>query len=577
MPGRRLTFVLCVAVAALLFAGILQVAPEIVLMRPMLSEKSPRTTLFRVQLKPVSAAVRTEPAPEARRLATRPGSMEQLIQSDNAPASLPEAVPPAPPAAAVADRVAADALPSEAAMKPDAQSLKRVDERIIEIAARDARAGIDAPRRLVRPSPNTLLPEGAEPTLRSPLSDDAVALPIAMPAASLLLAESPAGEPASIDERPASAPPAPQVPASAADTLRVLPSIQAIEDAKETSAYTFMDDLLELGLDVYRPDAAQPGYFRLVIRPKQGTEVQALPKQLVFVIDASRSIPQHKLRASCKGVLNALEVLRAGDTFNIYLFRDTATAFKPQPVALDDTTRAEAKAFLDAAEASGETDVYQALLPVVQAPPAANGPSIVLLISDGRPTVGIQDGRTLINGLTSDNADRHTVFAYAGGNNVNQPMLDLLAYRNRGASGTAADVNAMEAGIQQFAQRLRDPMLVNCAARFASLDASSVFPQRLPDFYAGRAVTLYGRYDPALHESFAVQLTGDAGSGKKEVIFRAAFDQAQSGDAAIARGWAFEKAYHLIGEISRAGETPELLAELRALSKQYGIHTSYDE
>jgi len=214
---------------------------------------------------------------------------------------------------------------------------------------------------------------------------------------------------------------------------------------------------------------------------------------------------------------------------------------------------------------------------VVQSPPLASGPSIVLLISDGRPTVGIQDGRTLINGLTSDNAGRHTMFAFAGGNNVNQAMLDLLAYRNRGASGMVGDVAAMEKGIPDYTRRLRDPILINCEAKFASMDESNVFPRRLPDFYGGRAVTLYGRYDPAAHESFAVQLTGLAGEGAKEVIFRAAFADAQQGDASVAKGWAFEKAYHLIGEISRLGETPELLAELRALSAAYGIRTSYDD
>jgi hypothetical protein len=577
MPGRRLVFVACVVVAALLFAALLLVAPEIVLMRPVSAADAKRPAPFRVQIKPASALARAEPAPEARRLATRPGSMEQLIEADSTPAALPDTPPPAPPAADVAERVGADALPSAAEMMPSPASLQRVDERIIEIAARDARAGIEAPRRLVRPSPNSLLPEGAEPVLRSPMSDGPATLDMPLPTQSLLTSEllPPPGD--ALGERPIAAPGAPGLPAPAAEVVRDLPSVRAVEEAKQESAYTFMDDLLEMGLEVYRPDPAAPGYFRLAIRPREGADIKVLPKQVVFVVDASRSIPQHKLKAACKGVFAALESLREGDTFNIFLFRDTASAFKSAPVALDAATRAEARAFLDAAEAKGETNVYQSLLPVVQSPPLASGPSIVLLISDGRPTVGIQDGRTLINGLTSDNAGRHTMFAFAGGNNVNQAMLDLLAYRNRGASGSVGDVAAMEAGIPDYTRRLRDPILINCEAKFASLDESSVFPRRLPDFYGGRAVTLYGRYDPAAHDSFAVQLTGLAGEGAKEVIFRAAFADAQQGDASVAKGWAFEKAYHLIGEISRLGETPELLAELRALSATYGIRTSYDD
>ena len=45
----------------------------------------------------------------------------------------------------------------------------------------------------------------------------------------------------------------------------------------------------------------------------------------------------------------------------------------------------------------------------------------------------------------------------------------------------------------------------------------------------------------------------------------------------MARGWAFQKAYHIIGEISRQGELPELLAELKRLSDTYAIRTIYDD
>ena len=49
------------------------------------------------------------------------------------------------------------------------------------------------------------------------------------------------------------------------------------------------------------------------------------------------------------------------------------------------------------------------------------------------------------------------------------------------------------------------------------------------------------------------------------------------GDRDIARNWAFRKIYYLIGEMTRVGETPELLTELRTLAHQYNIRTSYDE
>jgi hypothetical protein len=74
-----------------------------------------------------------------------------------------------------------------------------------------------------------------------------------------------------------------------------------------------------------------------------------------------------------------------------------------------------------------------------------------------------------------------------------------------------------------------------------------------------------------------MRLKGQAGPRQKEVVFRAELAKAGSGGPDIARNWAFRKIYHLIGEVTRVGETPELLAEIRSLAQQYNIRTSYDQ
>ena len=124
---------------------------------------------------------------------------------------------------------------------------------------------------------------------------------------------------------------------------------------------------------------------------------------------------------------------------------------------------------------------------------------------------------------------------------------------------------------------MRDPILVDLRADFGRVDRETVFPQILPDFFQGQPVALYGRYDPEARDTFALRLAGKAGAERKEVIFRTGFDEAEAGTRDIARGWAFQKAYHIIGRISREGESPELLGELKQLRAEYGVRTSYDE
>ena len=61
------------------------------------------------------------------------------------------------------------------------------------------------------------------------------------------------------------------------------------------------------------------------------------------------------------------------------------------------------------------------------------------------------------------------------------------------------------------------------------------------------------------------------------MIFRADLRKAATGDDRIARYWARERIYHLIGEVCRLGEKPELLSQIHHLSRKYDIQTSYDE
>ena len=212
----------------------------------------------------------------------------------------------------------------------------------------------------------------------------------------------------------------------------------------------------------------------------------------------------------------------------------------------------------------------------MQHEPRPGLPKIVVLVSDGRPTAGVRDSRLLINALTQQNTHRNTVLAYGGGRTVNQPLLDLLAYRNKGEAYVSASIDAISDELPAFLGRSSDPLLVRLQADFGRIREDSIFPRELPDFFHGRATTVYGRFDPGADDRFSMRLTGIAGDARKELVFRADLREAETGDADIARRWAFERVYYLVGEIVRQGERPELVRQIRELSRRYNIATSYD-
>jgi len=514
-----------------------------------------------------------------------------LERSDPRAESIP--LPPSPPAEVpkLQERAAQDSMPRDHDLADNPEMERVIDAKILEIDQDTARRDIQVARRFVRPSPERIVAENEFPVLRvpTPAGEEQPRLPLP-PNNALLkeMAEAQHGEGEGTPKPPfepdvlsltGGAPADEQAPLPVVSMLEKEPAVQTMKEAKEEGQkkYTFLDDLLDLSLEIYQPAGGGPGYFQLRAAPKSGQKIQILPKDVTFVVDASSSIGQRKLDLTARGLKTVISRLRPEDRFNIAIFRNTPNKFQPDRVSATDPNKKAAIDYLGQLQAQGETDVYQGMLPVIKELPRTGLPSVLLFISDGRPTTGIRDGRLIINELTADNALRNSIYAFSGGRTVNRYLLDLLACRNKGESHVSNSIDSMESELPKFFSQLEDPLLTELQADYGRIAQDSVFPRILPDFYRGQAVTIYGRFDPAQDREFVLRLSGQAGERKKEVIFRANFADAKSGDDRIARRWAFQKAYQIIGDISRNGETPELIGQLRQLGQQYGIRTSYDE
>ncbi len=597
MMSRRTMLALSAGVSLAAHGLLLAISPQL---RIMASTLPPDNVLkpFRVHVVEETALQRLDARQESGGggLGTQPESIEDLLNrmaerlspaeaGTDAPVDIPD----------LAKRLADEpvqSLPDQLQTEAVAQE---IDSKIVEISQDVARREIEVARRLVAPSPDRILEKDEMPTLRSStaaMPDEVIVFnsgqgeglvaggsgapgsPGSASPGSGALVEAPTREPgvmADVAKRPKEKS-LPELPLE-----RKIARAPIVSDIQKANTRLPLDDVVNLELQTFVPTGEKEGFFRLRIAPKEGEDIAPLSKDVTFIIDASNSITQRKLDETAKGVRSMVSGLRADDRFNVVIFRDTPTLFQSGLVPATAETKKLALEFLTGVVSKGETDVYQGILPVVSEQPRQGVPGIVLLMSDGRPTSGIKDGRTIINSLTDENALRQTIFAFGGGKTVNQYLLDLLAYRNKGEASVVPQIESIGSELPKFFSRLSDPILVNCAADFGGLDDANIFPKQIPDFYKGQAVTIYGRFDPSADRLFGMRLTGQAGPAEKEVVFQADLTEASRGDQEIARNWAFRRIYWIIGEMTRAGETPELLAELHSLAKQYNIRTSYDQ
>jgi uncharacterized protein YegL len=338
--------------------------------------------------------------------------------------------------------------------------------------------------------------------------------------------------------------------------------------------YEDIGEYIDILLSKYIDPITGEKFFKLLIRVKDGIRLEVMPKEIIFLIDSSKSITEKKLAFLKRSLKKILSELNELDRFNLVAFRGDIIKFRDKPIEPSETIIEEAAMFIDDLEAVGQTDVENALYGI-SAEPITMYPSYLMLLSDGRPTAGIMDSRRIIQQITKKNNKERPIFSFAGGSRINKYLLEFISYQNRAWSRFSSTTFNMETDLVAFYEQIKDPVLVDVRYLLVGTDREEVYPKYLSDFYHGKPLEIYGKYDE--EDKFSMQVLGRALNGTKEIIFEKSFKNADIGSQEIARNWAFRKIYYLISRNTMGIGNPERLRkEIEVLSRKYGIMTPYD-
>ncbi len=335
-----------------------------------------------------------------------------------------------------------------------------------------------------------------------------------------------------------------------------------------------LDQYLGVKIQTYRDPGDGQGYYRISIYPFAEAKVlTVLPKEVLFLVDASLSIQARRLYAFKEGIKHALQNLNPGDLFNIYVFKNDIAPFAPKSLSAGPAEIQSAMEFLDELKPSQTTDIYQAFFDTLQQPAPAM-PSYMMLLSDGKPTAGEGSTTKLIAEITKANNHIRPIFAFSGGARVNRFLLDFLAYPNRGWSEYASSNAQIKQRLMEFTDKIQNPVLTHVRYQLTPLSEDEVYPKHLTDIYQDTFFTIYGRFKDETR--FSVRVTGEAGDVNKEFIFSGDLTQAPQGDRDIARFWAFNKVYHLISKMVLEGATDGEKKEIQDLITHFQLEIPYN-
>ena len=386
-------------------------------------------------------------------------------------------------------------------------------------------------------------------------------------------------------EKPKTATPAPPPPAPApnarVDEKKVVKekeAVRVLRDEQVPAGEPFAENV-SIGLGAWvDPEHPKFKYFRVRVASRAEKPLPVVSKDMVFMLDASGSIANDRLRSCRKAVAEALRALNTGDRFNVVAFRDKFTYAFPEAAwkEVTDETLKKADKWLGSLTAHGQTDVFRTLRSVLTLPRDPSRPVVALVVTDGEATSGLTRNAEIISRFSELNGGLISVFMYGVKDSANAYLMDMLTRGNRGGWARHEGMRwSAAAGIPALAKKFERPVLSDVSVIFASSSRAEVYPKLVTNLCEDAPIEIYG-VCPADQKELVFQMRGLNGSTVFENLFRIPFVTAEKLDESVRREWATRRIYALIAAYT-ANPKEETLRDMRLFAEHYKIQIPYEK
>ncbi|MGH1365264.1 MAG: VIT domain-containing protein [Calditrichia bacterium] len=340
--------------------------------------------------------------------------------------------------------------------------------------------------------------------------------------------------------------------------------------------YTLDTNEINANLLSFRPRTDKDGYFLMMAHPsiKLNSKRAVIPKDIIFVIDASGSMQGKKMEQAKEALQYCIRSLNSRDRFEIIRFSSSLKTFSNTLNLASSEAKQNAESFIENIGAAGGTNIDAALRKALRTKASADKrPTSVLFLTDGLPTSGETDVTQILKNVKSERRDEIRIFNFGVGFDVNTFLLDKLAADMSGSSTYVKPGENLEEAISTFYAQNSTPALTDPEIKFDLKGIYDVYPVRIPDIFLGQRVMILGRYKNS--GSANARLSGEQAGKKRSFTYDVKFDHREKNNDFIATLWANHKVSHLLEDIRFNGENHELVTEVKRLGEEYGIVTPY--
>lgn len=315
------------------------------------------------------------------------------------------------------------------------------------------------------------------------------------------------------------------------------------------------------------------GYFLLILEPEDRIpRAETAPREYIFVVDTSGSMNGFPL-GQCKGILEkCLADLDASDRFQVILFAGSASTFAPEPAAATPANIRRALEYVKAARGAGGTEFLPALEKALKSPVDRDRSRIVLFLSDGYIGYEAEVLKYMDEHLGGAN-----LFPLGVGTSVNRYLIDAMARIGKGKPFYLRPDENPEETVLKFFEYVSRPSITGIEVDLQGLPVYDLWPERVPDLFAGRPVTLMGRFDRG--SKGRITLRGWMAGSRWEQTLEVELPDEEPGNKGLPLLWARKQIEMLsdrlaIGELE-ADEARERITDLGIRYSLMSAYTSF--
>nr|XP_019593770.1 PREDICTED: inter-alpha-trypsin inhibitor heavy chain H2 [Rhinolophus sinicus] len=289
---------------------------------------------------------------------------------------------------------------------------------------------------------------------------------------------------------------------------------------------TAVDGELVVVYDVHREEKAGElevfnGYFVHFFAPEN---MDPIPKNILFVIDVSGSMWGVKMKQTVEAMKTILDDLRTDDQFSVVDFNHNVRTWRNDLVSASKTQVTDAKKYIEKIQPSGGTNINEALLRAIFILNEANNlglldpnsVSLIILVSDGDPTVGELKLSKIQKNVKQNIRDNISLFSLGIGFDVDYDFLKRLSNDNRGIAQRIYGNQDTSTQLKKFYNQVSTPLLQNVQFNYPHTSVTDVTQNSFHNYFGGSEIVVAGKFDPEKSEQLQSIIT--ATSANTELV-----------------------------------------------------------